>query len=97
MNNILQEIYDHFYTFRRNTPETKRIEVNHQRLIKRLRKQDRKLVLRIIDDKDLIANAVSLDSFIQGFQLAWTLSNQLNHYGRYPFDKEKVDPDARHF
>jgi hypothetical protein len=96
MNDILQAIYDHFYTFPRNTPEAKRIEANHQRLIKRLKKQDRKLVLRIIDDKDLIANAVSLDSFIQGFQLAWTLSNQLNNYGGYPFDKETVDPEARH-
>jgi len=97
MENILQTIYDHFYTFPRNTPEEKRIEANHERLIKRLKKQDRKLVLRIIDDKDMVANSVSLDSFIQGFRLAWTLSNQLNNYGGYPFDGEKVDPDARRF
>ena len=97
MNDILQVLYDRFYTFPRNTPEEKRIEANHQRLIKRLRKQDRKLVLRIIDDKDLIANSISLDSFIQGFKLAWMLSNQVNNYGGYPFDKEEVDPDARRF
>lgn len=97
MNDILQAIYDHFYIFPRNTPQETRIEANHQRLIKRLRKQDRKLVLRIIDDKDMIANAVSLDSFIQGFRLAWMLSNQLNNYGGYPFDEEEVDPDARGF
>lgn len=97
MNDILQAIYDHFYSFPRNTPEEKRIEANHQRLIRRLRKQDRKLVLRIIDDKDMIANTVSLDSFIQGFRRAWTLSNQLNNYGGYPFDEEEVDPETRRF
>lgn len=95
MENILQTIYDHFYIFPRNTPQEKRIEANHQRLIKRLRKQDRKLVLRIIDDKDMIANDVFLDSFIQGFKLAWTLSNQLNSYSGFPFDK--VDSEARCF
>jgi len=95
MENILQAIYDHFYTFPRNTPEEKRIKANHQRLIRRLRKQDRKLVLRIIDDKDMIANAVSLDSFIQGFRLAWMLSNQLNICSGFPFDK--VDSEARCF
>jgi len=96
MNDILQAIYDHFYTFPRNTPEEKRIEANHQTLIKRLKKQDRKLVLRIIDDKDLIANAVSLDSFIQGFRLAWTLSNQINSYGGYQFH-DQTEQDTRHF
>jgi hypothetical protein len=69
MENILQAIYDHFYTFPRNTPEEKRIEANHQRLIRRLKKQERKLVLRIIDDENMLTNAVSLDSFIQGVKL----------------------------
>lgn len=96
MENILQAIYDHFYTFPRNTSEEKRIEANHQRLIKRLRKQERKLVLRIIDDKDMIANAVSLDSFIQGFRLAWMLSNHINSYGGYPFDDE-IEQETRRF
>ena len=95
MNDILQAIYDHFYTFSRNTPEEKRIEANHQRFIRRLRKQEQKLVLRIIDDKDMIANSVSLDSFIQGFKLAWMISNQLNSYSGFPFDK--VDSEARCF
>lgn len=95
MNDVLQAIYDHFYTFPRNVPEEKRIEANHQRLIRRLKKQERKLVLRIIDDKDMIANTVSLDSFIQGFKLAWMISNQLNSYSGFPFDK--VDSETRCF
>ena len=38
------------------------------------------MVLRIIDAKDKIAEAQSLDSFLCGFHLAWRLSQELEHY-----------------
>ena len=41
----------------------------HQELIKRLDKSELRLVLRIIDAKDKIAEAQSLDSFLCGFHL----------------------------
>jgi len=40
----------------------------HRQLISHLDKADRKLVLQIIDAKDSIINASSLDGFICGFQ-----------------------------
>ena len=56
------------------------IEANHRMLIGRLDKPERKLVLRIIDDKDRIAGELSLDSIICGFKLAWRLANELDNY-----------------
>lgn len=52
-----------------------------------MEKPERKLVLKIIDAKDQIAEALSLDSFISGFELAWRLSNELNSY-----EKERSAP-----
>ncbi|HWP80812.1 MAG TPA: hypothetical protein VN446_09250 [Candidatus Acidoferrum sp.] len=45
-----------------------------------LSSRNRKLVFRIMDDKDLICSDVSLDSFISGFRLAWQISNQIQNY-----------------
>ena len=45
-----------------------------------LGKPERRLVLRIIDAKDRIAEDTSIDSFITGFELAWKLSMELNYY-----------------
>lgn len=42
--------------------------------------QQRTTVLMLIDAKDRIAEDTSIDSFIAGFELAWKLSIELNHY-----------------
>lgn len=77
MESILSMIYDQFYDKPKNTPPMRRIAANHRLLIQRLNKQNRKLVLRIIDDKDLICGDVSLDSFIQGFRLGAKLTTEI--------------------
>ena len=80
MNNILQLLYDRFYTPLPMTEDRQEIEQYHRMLIERLDKPERKMVLRIIDAGDRIANELSLDSFICGFLLAWEMTSELNHY-----------------
>ena len=80
MNELLQELYDNFYTPPEPTALRQEIESCHQALIERLEKPERRLVLQIIDCKDHIAEDLSIDSFICGFRLAWQLSNELNQY-----------------
>ncbi|TEB17515.1 hypothetical protein Psfp_00387 [Pelotomaculum sp. FP] len=80
MNNVPKEPHDYFYCEQENTPQARRIETNHRLLIQRLSKRNRKLVLRIIDDKDQICTNVSLDSFTCGFRLAWQIANQIQNY-----------------
>lgn len=55
------------------------MEANHNLLRERLGKPERKLVLRVIDDETAIANALSLDSFLAGFKMAWKLTTELNN------------------
>lgn len=80
MEDILKILYDSFYVPPELAELKREIEDNHQLLIERLEKPERKLILRIIDAKDSVAGALSLDSFICGFKLAWRLANELNNY-----------------
>ena len=80
MNKLLKDLYDCFYTPPELAVTKREIEECHRALIEALGKPERRLVLQIIDAKDRIAEETSIDSFIAGFELAWKLSIELNHY-----------------
>ena len=77
---LLKDLYDCFYTPPELPAQKREIEECHRTLSEVLGKPERRLVLRIIDAKDRIAEDTSIDSFIAGFGLAWKLSIELNHY-----------------
>ena len=72
------------------------IEVCHRQLIERLEKPERKLVLRIMDTQNLMAEERSMDSFLCGFHLALEMANELNYYkqDRQPSSTEEAETDA---
>ena len=80
MNETLRLLYDRFYIPLPIAESEQEVETCHRQLIERLDKPERKMVLRIIDAGDRIANELSLDSFICGFLLAWEMTSELNHY-----------------
>lgn len=80
MNEILTALYDSFYTLLQATDTRAEIRAIHEQLILKLDKPERRLVLRLIDAKDHLAEEMSMDSFICGFRLAWRLANELNSY-----------------
>ena len=77
---LLKDLYDCFCTPPELQAQKQEIDECHQALSKVLGKLERRLVLQIIDAKDRIAEDTSIDSFITGFELAWKLSMELNHY-----------------
>ena len=77
---LLKDLYDCFYIPPELPAQKQEIEECHQALSEVLGKPERRLVLQIIDAKDRIAEDTSIDSFIAGFELAWKLSIELNHY-----------------
>ena len=77
---LLKDLYDCFCTPPELQAQKQEIDECHQALSKVLGKLERRLVLQIIDAKDRIAEETSIDSFIAGFELAWKLSIELNHY-----------------
>ena len=76
----LKDLYDCFYTPPELSAQKQEIEECHRALSEALGKPERRLVFRIIDAKDRIAEETSIDSFIAGFELAWKLSVELNYY-----------------
>ena len=85
MDNILKALYDHFYCQPENIPQEMRIKANHQLLRQRLSKRNRKLVLRIMDDKDLICSDVSLDSLL----------TDKARYNLYPY-RQRMTVNTKH-
>lgn len=79
-NELLEALYNCFYTLPELSEQRQEIKESHQALIEALDKPERRLVLEIIDAKDYIAENISIDSFISGFKLAWQLSIEVNNY-----------------
>ena len=97
MNKTLTALYDSFYTLPQAADTRAEIKTIHKQLILKLDKPERRLVLRLIDAKDRLAEETSIDSFICGFRLAWRLANELNNYpesGR-PTQSGQTEWDAR--
>ena len=96
MNDILKQLYDRFYTPLPMTEAEQEIEDCHKQLIERLEKPERKLVLRIMDTQNLMAEERSMDSFLCGFHLALKMANELNYYkqDRQSLSVEEVETDA---
>ena len=86
MDKLLEALYDHFHTPRKDERLKQIVEDNHQELIATLSKEDRKKVLAIIDAQNESAEIQSIDSFVQGFRLATQLGMELTSYGAYESD-----------
>ena len=95
MSDTLKWLYDRVYSPLPMKEDKQEVEECHRQLIERLDKQERRLVLRIIDAKDHIAAERSVDSFICGFRLAWGMANELNHYMKErPVPEDDSVPDT---
>ena len=95
MNETLKALYDSFYQPLELTEEKQEVKDCHRQLIERLDKPERKLVLRIIDAKDRSTELLSIDSFICGFELAWSMATELDHYKQKDErESKKLGPGA---
>jgi len=82
MTELLKTLYWNLYTPYKNEQAEQELDDCHKQLIDVLGKPERKLVLRIIDGKDRLADEIGLDSFIFGFKLATQLAHELKKYDR---------------
>ena len=76
----LDNLYYEFFTPLELTELKSSIEDNHKILIDHLSKEDRKIVLKIIDALEMICNYQTKTSFIQGFKLGFELTTELKTY-----------------
>ena len=95
MNELLKTLYWNLYTPYVNEESEQELDVCHKQLIEVLDKPERKLVLRIIDGKDRLADEIGLDSFIFGFKLATQLAHELKKYDGHLRSEQNADEDVR--
>lgn len=62
-----------------------------QELRARLNREDRRMLLRLMDGLSLLREETALESFTAGFQLAWGMARELEERGLYSFDQEESD------
>ena len=95
MENLLRTLYWNLYTPCTNEETEQELDDCHKQLINVLGKPERKLVLRIIDGKDRLADEIGLDSFIFGFKLATQLAHELKKYDGRLHSEQTADEDVR--
>ena len=95
MKELLKTLYWNLYIPYENQETEQELDDCHKQLIDVLGKPERKLVLRIIDGKDRLADEIGLDSFIFGFNLATQLAHELKKYDGHLRSEQNADEDVR--
>lgn len=68
---------------------TNEVDRTHKELSSRLAKEDRKLLLQLVDLEDDLHNLATLHSFTCGYRLACGIHRELAEEPLYSFDKEE--------
>ena len=95
MKELLKTLYWNLYIPYKNQEAEQELDDCHKQLVNVLGKPERKLVLRIIDGKDRLADEIGLDSFIFGFKLATQLAHELKKYDGHLRSEQTADEDVR--
>ena len=95
MTEVLKKLYWNLYTPYENQHTEQELDNCYKQLIDVLGQPERKLVLRIIDGKDQLADEIGLDSFIFGFKLATQLEYELKKYDGHLRSEQTADEDVR--
>ena len=68
-------------------------EVNqtHKELSARLSKEDRRLLLKLVDLEDALRGEATLHSFVSGYRLACGIHYELSAEPMYSFDREEEE------
>lgn len=93
MPQIIEQLYRGFYQKPTTEEEKQRLQSNTSLLKHNFSKWQKKILLRIIDDKDLICAIIAQDSFEQGFRLGVKLTTEVyNHKGGISDDDSGMPP-----
>lgn len=87
MAHIIERLYDSFYRRPKLMEEEHRLRSNEALLKRDFSKWQKKVLLRIIDDKNLICEKVSMDSFEKGLRLGLMLATEVYELKDVPSDE----------
>ena len=96
-------MYDYMKTLQRQFETNPRsiqelsedVDRTHRELSSRLAKEDRKLLLRLVDLEDNLHEVATLRSFVCGYRLACGIHRELAEEPMYSFAKEEEERACR--
>ena len=90
MYDYMKSLQRHFET-KSEYIQNLKTEVNqiHKELSARLSKEDRRLLLKLVDLEDALRGEATLHSFVSGFRLACGIHYELSAEPMYSFDREE--------
>ena len=96
-------MYDYMKALQRKFETTHRsiqeladeVDRTHKELSSRLAKEDRKLLLRLVDMEDNLRGLATLHSFTCGYRLACGIHRELAEEAMYSFAKEEEERACR--
>ena len=94
MNKLLETLYDNLYTPTEQSELQEEINSCHHQLTERLSKPEHKLLLKLVDDYDHLADMQSMDSFLCGLKLGLDLAYVLKYYDGHLLGDE-AEEDVR--
>ena len=92
MYDYMKSLQRHFETKPEYIQDLK-AEVNqtHKELSSRLEKEDRRLLLKLVDLEDALRCEATLHSFVSGYRLACGIHYELSAEPMYSFDREEEE------
>ena len=92
MYDYMKSLQRHFETKPEYIQDLK-AEVNqtHKELSSRLEKEDRRLLLKLVDLEDALRCEATLHSFVSGYRLACGIHYELSTEPMYSFDREEEE------
>ena len=90
MYEYLRELHRLFNTQPSCAEQLNQVELLKSDLKKHLGEEEHKLLLRILDTRDVMDYEISLESFAAGFRLAYGLTREVESSGRYSYEEEET-------
>ena len=90
MYEYMRELHRLFNTQPSCAEQLTQVETLKTDLKKHLDEEERKLLLRLLDTRDVMDYEISLESFTAGFRLAYGLTRELEASGRFSYEEEEM-------
>lgn len=87
---MLNKLFYEFYKPSIQADLNAEIELNHKELIATLTKDDRRKVLKIIDNLTMITTLQTQESFACGLNLGFAITSELQHYKQDDYTPKKT-------
>ena len=95
MNDYMKALYQRFCREPDFAEMEEDIEHTRQKVRDCLDREQRRILMHLVDTQNLLREENSVASFMAGFKLAWGIARELETDGLYSFEQEEAQRSSR--